>query len=121
VTNNENASLIKQDDGTALFTSTSFAYARIEDASRPVLPAGVYQVSFEISEWVAGLSLVHVGLSTGGNTITGNGSYSYLFNSTVEQAYEFQIRPNGGGTGSFKIDNIARTVIPTRRFGDLCG
>lgn len=113
VTNNANASLIKQDDGTALFTSTSFAYARIEDASRPVLPAGVYQVSFEISEWVAGLSLVHVGLSTGGNTIAGNGSYSYLFTSTVEQAYEFQIRPNGGGTGSFKIDNISvREINP---------
>src|SRR6056300_1306040 len=48
-TNTANASLIKQTDGTALFSSSSFAYARVEDASKPVLPVGFYQVSFEIS------------------------------------------------------------------------
>jgi hypothetical protein len=106
-TNNANASLIKQADGTALFSSTSFAYAKIQDASRPVLPVGVYEVSFDITDWVAGLTLVHVGINSSGNIIGGNGSYSYLYTSTVEQAYEFQIRPNGGGTGSFKIDNIS--------------
>lgn len=106
-TNNASASLIKQADGTALFSSTSFAYARIKAASRPVLPAGVYEVSFDITDWVSGLNLVHVGIGSAGNIIGGNGSYSYLYPATVEQAYEFQIRPNGGGTGSFKIDNIS--------------
>jgi len=112
-TNNANASLIKQADGTALFSSTSFAYAKIQDASRPVLPVGVYQVSFEISDWSPGLTLMHVGLGVTGNTIYGNGSYSYLFVSDVEQAYDFQLRPNGGGTGSFKIDNVSvREIDP---------
>jgi hypothetical protein len=106
-TNSANASLIKQADGTALFSSTSFAYARVEAASRPILPVGLYRVSFEISEWLGSLALVHVGINTGGNVISGNGTYSYIFTSAAEQAYELQIRPNGGGTGSFKIDNIS--------------
>jgi hypothetical protein len=106
-TNNANASLIKQSDGTALFSSASFAYARVANADRPIIPAGVYKVSFSISDTSGSLSNVHVGVGTGGNTINGDGDYQYLFTSTSEQAYELQIRPNGGGTGAFKIDNIS--------------
>ena len=106
-TNSANASLIKQSDGTALFSSASFAYARVANADRPIIPAGVYKVSFSISDTSGSLSNVHVGVGTGGNTISGDGDYQYLFTSTSEQAYELQIRPNGGGTGAFKIDNIS--------------
>ena len=106
-TNSANASLIKQSDGTALFSSASYAYARVANADRPIIPAGVYKVSFSISGTSGSLSNVHVGVGTGGNTISGDGDYQYLFTSTSEQAYELQIRPNGGGTGAFKIDNIS--------------
>jgi hypothetical protein len=106
-TNSANASLIKQADGTALFTSASFAYARISNEDRPVLPVGVYWVSFEISETQGSLSNVHVGIGAVGNTISGDGTYGYAYVSSSEQAYELQIRPNSGGTGSFKIDNIS--------------
>lgn len=106
-TSSANASLIKQADGTALFTSASFAYARISNENRPVLPVGVYWVSFEISETQGSLSNVHVGIGAVGNTISGDGTYGYAYVSSSEQAYELQIRPNSGGTGSFKIDNIS--------------
>jgi hypothetical protein len=112
-TNSANASLIKQADGTALFTSASFAYARISNENRPVLPVGVYWVSFEVSETQGSLSNVHVGIGTTGNTISGDGTYGYAYVSSSEQAYELQIRPNSGGTGSFKIDNISvREINP---------
>lgn len=110
-TNDGNASLIKQADGTALFTSNSFAYAQLTSARQLPLSAGLYEVSFDISDWTGSLSNVHIGIGVGGNTVAADGSYKYIFEAETAGDYDFQIRPNGGGTGSFKVDNIRVEAI----------
>lgn len=101
--NNANAT-ITWDNGVADITSTSFGYVRITPLL--TLETADYFVEFEVTNWVAGLNNVHIGLTTSGNTVDGNGSYSYTYSATAGST-EFQIRPNSGGTGSFSIDNIS--------------
>ena len=109
-TNNANATFTWQSDETALFTSTSFAYVRLNPALS--LSSGTYKVSFDILSFEGTLSNVHIGLGTSGNTVTTTGSYTYY--TTASGTTEFQIRPNSGGTGSIKIDNISvKQIIDT--------
>lgn len=108
-TNNANATFTWQTDKTALFTSTSFAYVRLNPALS--LPSGTYKVSFDILSFEGTLSNLHIGLGTSGNTVTTTGSYTY--NTTASGSTEFQIRPNSGGTGSIKIDNIRVEEVNT--------
>ena len=109
-TNNANATFTWQSDETALFTSTSFAYVRLNPALS--LSSGTYKVSFDILSFEGTLSNVHIGLGTSGNTVTTTGSYTYY--TTASGITEFQIRPNSGGTGSIKIDNISvKQIIDT--------
>tara|TARA_B100001250_G_C19306817_1_gene574463 strand:- start:81 stop:587 length:507 start_codon:yes stop_codon:yes gene_type:complete len=102
-TNNANATFTWQTDKTALFTSTSFGYVRLNPALS--LTSGTYKVSFDILSFEGTLSNVHIGLGTSGNTVTTTGSYTYY--TTASGSTEFQIRPNSGGTGSIKIDNVS--------------
>ena len=104
VTNNANATFVWQPDKTGLLTSTSFGYAKV---SPPLnLNAAVYKVSFDILSFEGTLSNVHIGLGNAGNVISTTGSYTYFYTSTGGST-EFQIRPNSGGTGSIKIDNVS--------------
>jgi hypothetical protein len=102
-TNNANATFNWQSDKTALFTSTSFAYARLNPSLN--LSLGTYKVSFDVLSFEGTLSNVHIGLGSAGNTVTTTGSYTYY--TTASGATEFQIRPNSGGTGSIKVDNVS--------------
>jgi len=109
-TNNANATFTWQSDETALFTSTSFAYVRLNPALS--LSSGTYKVSFDVLSFEGTLSNVHIGLGASGNTVTTTGSYTYY--TTASGTTEFQIRPNSGGTGSIKIDNISvKQIIDT--------
>jgi len=113
VVNNANASFVWQTDQTALFTSASFAYVRLNPALN--LINAKYKVSFDVLSFEGTLANVHIGLGTTGNTVAAIGSYSYEYSSTGG-ATEFQIRPNSGGTGSIKIDNISVKLITEADF-----
>jgi hypothetical protein len=113
ITNNDNASFVWQIDQTALFTSTSFAYAKLNPTLN--LTSGTYKVAFDILSFTGTLSNVHIGLGTSGNTVTTTGSFSYNYVSSGGST-EFQIRPNSGGTGSIKIDNISVKKITDADF-----
>ncbi|BCV05498.1 MAG: hypothetical protein CM15mV109_010 [uncultured marine virus] len=102
--NNANATFVRQTDSTALFTSTSFAYVRLNPPL--TLIKSKYRVAFDVLSFEGTLSNVHIGLGTSGNTVTTTGSYSYDYDASGGST-EFQIRPNSGGTGSIKIDNIS--------------
>ena len=113
ITNNANATFVWQSDQTALFTSTSFAYVKLNPTLN--LTSGTYKVSFDILSFTGTLSNVHIGLGTSGNTVTTTGSFSYNYVSSGGST-EFQIRPNSGGTGSIKIDNISVKKITEADF-----
>lgn len=103
--NNANCVLTWQSGGTMLFESTSYAYAKVTPVLNLGATAKTFRVYFEISSWVSGLINVHVGLGVSGNIVNGNGDYTYDY--VGSGLTEFQLRPNGGGTGSFVIDNIS--------------
>ena len=102
--NNANATFVWQPNKTALFTSQSFAYAKVTPTLN--LNASVYKVSFDILTFDGNLSNVHIGLGASGNVVSKIGSYTYFYTSTGGNT-EFQIRPNSGGTGSVTIDNVS--------------
>lgn len=107
-TNNANASVTWVSGGKMLFASESFAYAKTPISLGPTNSR--FLVTFTITDRTGALANLHVGIGASGNTVSGNGTFSYIYTGSGDT--EFQIRPNSGGTGSLVIDDISIKALP---------